>query len=158
MIHITLTFSTSTFCQMNKPQHNATSTTTSTLQLVRAKHNLAGTGCMHMAAHAVVVQQNKVTALMSSKKRPSSLSPPKSKRRPAWTVVQCPVRMEGRGTPGIRLLSGIWVQHLLRTLKECRDESNLFVVYSLPPNTRSREPTAVIVCPTLPEGRSPAKF
>mmetsp|Transcript_48884 Transcript_48884/g.110003 ORF Transcript_48884/g.110003 Transcript_48884/m.110003 type:complete len:239 (+) Transcript_48884:108-824(+) len=107
----------------------------------------------HSAAHWI--QRIKTTALMSSRKTPSSRKPPKRRRRPAWTVVQCPVRTRGEGA-WIKASSGTCDQQLLCTLNEWSVESNEFVAYSLPPSTSNRDPTAVIVCPTRPEGGVPA--
>mmetsp|Transcript_69587 Transcript_69587/g.190994 ORF Transcript_69587/g.190994 Transcript_69587/m.190994 type:complete len:99 (+) Transcript_69587:199-495(+) len=47
-----------------------------------------------------VLHRMNVTAVMSSKKWPSSRNPPNNSSRPACTVVQCPVRTGGRSLPG----------------------------------------------------------
>ena len=65
-------------------------------------------------------------------------------------------RTGGRLLPGKNDWSGTCDQTRVRTLNEWRDESNELVVYSRPPSTSNREPTAVIVWPTRPDGERPA--
>lgn len=60
-----------------------------------------------------------------------------------------------RGAAALR--SGTRLHAPLRVSNEWSERSKWLVAYSRPPRRRSREPRAVSVCPTRPEGVTPPK-